>query len=257
MTVANTLYQLYSGFYFFMFWFWWLIILGWILLLKFLHKNWKVEAIIIEKRGDNLIKSNDRATRYTDVYTGVTGYRLQKAKDTIPIVNYDWVLHNVAVPTTLFDRIINFVRGNVGTIFLFRYGSRQYKPIKIKQGDQIKTIYKEIKDKKGNPVYVRIYKPFDPRDVLGVLDFEVIDWDNMNFMVQEQRASIERRKKKGDFWKGIVIPLMILAITALVCIVMIKFSFDYAASIRGSAKPANAPAEAPNIPVISNIVPGT
>lgn len=253
MAAIDVIYAIYSGFYFFMFWFWWAIILVGIFIMKFLYKNWKVEAVIIEKRGDNLIKSNDRAMRFIDPYTGVTGYRLQKAKDTIPVYNFDWVMHNAAVPTTFIEKLINLLRGNVGTIFLFRYGSKQYKPVKIKQGDKIKTVYKSVKSEKGEDVYVKIYKPFDPRDILGELDFEVVDWDNMNFMVQEQRASMERRKKKGDFWKQVVIPIMLLAITALVCIVMLKFSFDYAAQVRGSAPP-QAP---PKVPIIGDFVPGS
>jgi hypothetical protein len=250
MTFVDTIYSLYQGFYF-----WWVFILLGLLVGKLLWKAWKVDVVIIEKRGNNLIKSNDRATRYTDPYTGVTGYKLQKSKDTIPIVNYDWVLHNSSIPTTFIDKIINLLRGNVGTIFLFRYGSKQYKPIKITEGKNVKMKYQQVKDKKGNIIYVNVYKQFDPRNILGELDFEVVDWDNMNFMVQEQRASIERRKKKGDFWKGIVVPLMILAITALVCIVMIKFSFDYAASIRNDV-PANSQASAPNVPIIGDILPG-
>lgn len=256
MAAIDTIYAIYSGFYFFMFWFWWLIILGWILVMKFIYKNWKVEAVIIEKRGDNLIKSNDRACRYTDPYTGVTGYKLQKSKDTIPIVNFDWVLHNAVVPTTIFDKLINLLRGNVGTIFLFRYGSKQYKPIKVSQSGQTQIKYKEVKDEKGNSVFVQIYKPIDPRNIFGDLDFEVIDWDNMNFMVQEQRASIERRKKKADFWKGVLIPLAMMAITALICIIALKFSFDYAAEIRGASGSGQL-AEKPNIPLIGDIVPGS
>lgn len=256
MALVDTISSLYTTFYFFMFWFWWLIILGALMLFKLINKNWKVEAIIIEKRGKNLLKTNDRAARYTDPYTGVTGYKFQKSKDTIPIVNYDWVLHNVVVPNSFLERMINILRGTVGTIFVFRYGSKQYKPVKIKVGEKTKLTYKEIKDSKGNPIYIKIYKSFDPRNIFGDLDFEVIDWDNMNFMVQEQRASIERRKKKGDFWKQIAIPIIMIAVTALVCIMMLKFSFDYASEVRGSA-PTNTPATAPKVPIIGDIVPGT
>jgi len=254
MAGVDTIFALYQGFYFFMFWFWWTLPLLLLVVWKLIWKKWKVEVVIIEKRGDNLIKSNDRACRYTDPYTGVTGYKLQKSKDTIPIVNYDWVLHNAAVPTTLLDKIMNLLRGNVGTIFLFRYGSKQYKPIKIETKEGAKMSYEMVKDKQGKPIYINVYKPLDPRDIFGELNFEVVDWDNMNFMVQEQRASIERRKKKGDFWKAIVMPLMILAVTALVCIIMIKFSFDYASSIRGAE--IQQPATTPNIPVIGNAFSG-
>lgn len=259
MAAIDVVNSIYQGIAFAVLWFWWLFLLVWIFVMKFLYKNWKVEAVIIEKRGNNLIKSNDRATRYTDPYSGITGYRLQKAKDTIPIVNFDWVIHNVAVPTTFFERTVNLLRGNIGTIFLFRYGSRQYKPIKITKNGKTRIGYKESKDNEGNPVFVKVYEPIDPRKVMGSLDFEVIDWDNMNFMVQEQRASIERRRKKGEFWKGVLMPLAVLAITALICIVTLKFSFDYATSVRSSAggSAPNPTAEQPNIPIVGNIVPGT
>lgn len=237
---------------------WPFIILIWLFALKIKWKKWPVEAIIIEKRGSNLIKTNDRAGRYTDPYTGLTGYRLQKSKDTIPILNYDWVLHNVAVPTTLFERFVNLIRGNIGTIFLFRYGSKQYKPINIKGDKRTKVSYKEMKDNKGKSFFNKIYIPFDPRSKLGVLDFEVIDWDNMNFMVQEQRASIIRRQKKGEFMKQILIPMGIMIITALVCIVMIKFAFDYAVTLKSSPAPTpKEPVTKPNVPVVGDLIPGT
>jgi len=241
---------------------WPFFILIWLFALKIRWKNWPVDVVIIEKRGDNLIKTNDRAGKYTDPYTKVTGYRLQKSKDSIPVVNYDWVLHNVPLATTFFERIVNIIRPNIGTLFFFRYGSKQYKPIKIGEGKDVKEVFQEMKDKEGNLIYTKIYQQFDPRDKLGALDFEVVDWDNMNFMVQEQRASMERRQKKGEFLKQILIPLGIIAVAALVCIIMIKFSYDYAIQMKNTnpgsyAPPQNTPAEAPNIPVISDLIPGT
>ena len=239
---------------------WPFILLAWIFILKNKWKNWPVEAIIIEKRGDNLIKTSDRAGKYIDPYTKMTGYRLQKSKDSIPVVNYDWVLHHVPVATTFFERIVNLIRPNIGTLFFFRYGSKQYKPIKIREEKNVKITYQEFKDKDGNPIYNQIYQQFDPRDKLGALDFEVVDWDNMNFMVQEQRASMERRQKKGEFLKQILIPLGLMLVAALVCIIMIKFSYDYALEFKNS-NPSSystpSPAEVPNIPIINDLVPGT
>jgi hypothetical protein len=239
---------------------WPFIIILFIIILKIKWKNWPVDAVIIEKRGNNLIKSNDRAGKYKDPYTSLVGYKLQKSKDTLPVVNYEWLLVNVVQFTTIFDRLVHLIRGSVGTLFLFKYGSKQYKPMIIKVNGQSKLVYKEIKDKNNNPIIIKIYEQFDPRKQLGNLEFEVVDWDNMNFMVQEQRASIERRKKKSEFLKSILIPLGMAIVVGLVCIIMIKFSYDYAVTMANMGKSAQAqasqPATKPNIPIISDIIPG-
>jgi len=238
---------------------WPFIILGYLFLLKIIWKKWPVDVVIIERRGNNLIKTNDRAGKYIDSYTGITGYKLQKSKDTIPVINYDWVMHNVAVHNTIFDRLINLLRGNIGTLFLFRYGAKQYKPIYITHNNQRKMIWKQLKDKNNQPILLKVYEQFDPRKFLGALEFAVIDWDNMNFMVQEQRASFERRQKKGNFWKQVVVPLAIIIVTALVCIIMFKFSYDYAIALKGSSSsnlPEAPKATAPKVPIIGNLIPG-
>ncbi len=232
---------------------WPFILLLLLLILKIKWKNWPLEALIIERRGYNLVKTNDRIGKYTDPYTGLTGYKLQKAKETIPIVNFEWILHNINKNTTIFDWIIDKLRGNAGTIFLFKYGTKQYKPIWIKTAQGRKLIQREIKDKSGNPILIYIYEQFDPRKHLGALEFEVIDWDNMNFMVQEQRASFERRQKKKEFWKQVAIPLIALAVVTLLCIIMIKFSYDYAMAMKGSAP--TQPAQKPNVPIVSDLLP--
>lgn len=216
-------------------WTWPFIIIFWLIIMKVLHSKWPVEVIIIEKRGSNLVKTNDRAGRYTDPYTGVTGYKLKKAKDTVPVVNYEWVMHNNAIPTWLPDRLINILRGNIGTIFFFRYGSKQYKPIQITKSGKNTIVYREVKkDKDGKPILIKVYQPIDPRDKLGALDFDVIDWDNMNFMVQEQRASIVRRSKRSETWRQLIIPIAMLIVVSLVCIIAIKLSFDFASGVRSS-----------------------
>lgn len=258
MPALDTITQIIETLKFILIWFWWALILLWVGYCKVRWKNWPIEAIIYEKRGDNLVKTNDRAGRYIDPYTKITGYKLQKAGDTIPVVNFDAVLHNNAKHTTLFERFVNLIRGNAGTIHLFRYGSKQYKPIKISlpQGGE-KMEWKEVIGEDGQPVIIAVYKQLDPRSVLGSLDFEVVDWDNMNQMVLEWKASIERRQKSKEFWKQIVIPAIIIAATVIFSIVMIKFGYDYAVNIKGaSPKPANAPAEKPNIPVIGDLLPG-
>jgi hypothetical protein len=233
---------------------WPFIILFWIITLKLIWKKWPVDVVIIEKRGNNLVKTNDRAGKYTDKYTGLVGYKLQKLKDTIPVINYDWVLHNVVVNNTMFDRFVNLVRGNIGTLFFFKYGARQYKPVYIKLNDQRKLILRQIKNKNGSPILMSIYEQFDPRKHLGALDFEVIDWDNMNFMVQEQRASFERRQKKGEWVKQVLLPLVAFAVTALICLIMIKFSYDYAIAMKGSTPPTETKATQPNIPIVGDLI---
>ena len=221
-------------------------------------KKYPIDCVIFEKRGDNLIKTNDRVGRVDDKHAGISYYRLKKHKDTIPVYNYDWVIHNVSKPTNFLDKIVDILQGNIGTICLFKYGSKQYKPIKIEVKGELKTQFKEVKDNKGNPIWINVYQPFDPRDKLGALDFAVIDWDNMNFMVQEQRASIERRKNQAEFWKSIAIPAMAIGLTALVCIFMMKFSFDYAADLRGSTPAPKQPATAPDVPIAGDLfAPGT
>lgn len=237
---------------------WPFIILIWLIILKFKWKNWPVDVVIIEKRGDNLIKTNDRAGKFIDPYTKIVGYKLQKAKDTIPVINYDWVLVDVVVNNTLFDRFINIIRPTIGTIFLFRYGSRQYKPIQVTQNNQRKLVWKEIKNKNNESVVVSIYEQFDPRNYIGTLDFEVIDWDNMNFMVQEQRASFERRQKRSEFWKQIIVPIAMMVIAALVIIVMFKFSYDWSVGMANQFQQQQTkPAENKGLPIVKNLVPAS
>jgi hypothetical protein len=204
-------------------------------------KKWPIEAIIFEKRGNNLIVTNDRAGRI--MMDGFVHYKLLKTKDAIPIVNYDWVLHNVQKPTSFWEKLSNMLRATNGKIFLFRYGSKQYKPIKIELNGEVKEELELIKDKKGSPVLINVYRPVDPRKLFGELNFEVVDWDNMNFMVQEWKIAEERRKSSGDFWKQILLPLGALLVVAIICIFALKFSFDYADTVRtsGASQVQNTP----------------
>ena len=231
-----------------------LIILA-LLIFKIFLRKYPINVIIIEKRGNNLVSTNDRAGKYEDKYSGLTGYKLHKSKDTIPVINYDWVLVNNFKSTNFLEWIVKKLRDEVGTLFLFKYGAKQYKPVLVKKNGQVKTILKEIKDKNGQPVLMKVYEQFDPRNHLGTLDFEVIDWDNMNFMVQEQRASIERRKKKADFLKSILIPLGMALIVGLVCIIMIKFAADWSPPANAAPTTPEAPATKPNIPIIGDLLP--
>ena len=237
MTSALTsVLSFWDSLYGFIFYTWPLIFLVVLFGLKHKWKAFPLEAVIIEKRGDNLIKTNDRIGRKFDKLTNMTYYIMAKSRDTIPVLNYEWMLHNKALYTNFLEKIINLLRGNEGTIFLFRYGSKQYKPIKINENGIEEPKLIPIKNRKGNIIYSYQYSQFDPRKTLGRLNFDVIDWDNMNFMVQEQRASIERRKKKGDRLLQYLIPITIIAASVVVSIFILKFSLDAGQSIQGAAK---------------------
>jgi hypothetical protein len=242
-------------------WTWWLFIVGWLVALKVKWKSWPLEAIIIEKRGNNLVKTNDRAGKYSDKFTNITGYRLLKAKETIPVINFEWILHNNYKATSLLEKFVHMLRGDAGTIFFFKYGTKQYKPVYIKNNQKSKRLLNELKDKDGNSVIIKVYEQFDPRRHLGALDFEVVDWDNMNFMVQEQRASIIRRQKQGEWVKQYLIPILIIGATIIFCIIMIKYGYDFAMDLKTSSTsnnnpPAEQPATVPKIPIIGDLIPG-
>ncbi len=237
---------------------WPFMILIALLIAKLKGKNWPLEVIMIEKRGNNLIKTNDRAGMYDDKFTGLKGYKLLTTGDTLPVVEYDWILHNNFKPTIILDRLIKIIRPTVGTLFLYKYGSKQYKPIYTKINEKTKIELKEIKDADGNSILYENYNQFDPRGALESLEFEVVDWDNMNFMVQEMRASIERRRKKGEWMKTILIPMAALAVSAMISIIMIKFGYDSGIALShntGNPIPPQ-PATTPNIPGLGDVIPG-
>jgi hypothetical protein len=238
---------------------WPLAIVVWIVYVKMRNKGYPIEAVIIEKRGNNHIKTNDRVGKYVDKYTGLIGYKFMKSKDTIPVVDFDWILHNNRQDIGLADKIYNKLVPSSGTAFFYKYGSKQYKPVKVGEDENSKIEWEEVKDPKGNPITVSIIKPIDPRDKMAGLNFEVVDWDNMNFMVQEQRASIERRKKSSEFWKQVVIPAMIIGGAVVVVVIMMKFGYDFALNMKNSnmQSVAETPKDNtnPNIPVIGDLMP--
>jgi len=201
------------------------------------YSKYPIDVIIIEKRGDNLIKTNERAGKMEDKITSMTNYQLSKSKETMPVINFEWMLHNADKPLTIFDRIVSFLRPTIGTVFLFKYGSRQYKPINISQnkGTDNSLNLKALKNKDGSLIYQYMYKQFDPRWVLGVIDFEVVDWDNMNFMVQEQRASVMRRAKGLDWLKQLAVPAMMIAGAVIVGLFILKFSAESGAALQGGS----------------------
>lgn len=238
---------------------WWLAIILWLIVVWKRNGNYPIEAVIIEKRGNNHVKTNDRVGKYIDKYTGMIGYRFLKTKDTIPVVDFEWILHNSRADMGLTDKLYNKLWGNAGTAFFYKYGSKQYKPIKVGEDENSKIEWKEVTDDKGNPLKISIIQPIDPRDKMAGLDFEVVDWDNMNFMTQEQRASIERRKKSSEFWKQILIPAMLIGGAVVVVVIMMKFGYDFAMNMKAEVptQQTQAPAETtnPNIPIISDLVP--
>lgn len=237
-----------------------LLFAGWLVFLNFKWKKHPIEAIIIEKRDKNLIKTNDRLGRYEDKFSGMTGYYFLKNKDKIPIADLDWILHNVNVPTNIFERFVNLLRGTSGTIFLFKYGSKQYKPMKIGEGVNAKIELVEHRDNHGNSLFHYTYIPLDPRDKLRNIDFEVVDWDNMNFMTQEIRASIDRRKRQKDWMYTLGIPAIMIAGAALVALIMIKFGYDYATSFPSQTQTTNTQTTQQDVsnavPVIGSLIPG-
>lgn len=243
---------------------WDIVRYGWILFLIAIFVVWKIrwkrfplDVTIFEKRGSNIIKTNDRAGKFFEKSTGLTKYVLSKSKDPIPVPNYEWVLHANHLHTNFLERLVNLLRPTIGALVLFRYGTKQYKPIEIVENGIHKTVYKEVKDKDGNPVRVNYYEQLDPRDKLKMLDFRVVNWNNMNFIAQEMRTSQERRKKSSELWKQIILPLGMLVVTGLICIVMIKLASDHANSISGATNTNNQKAETPKIPVLDGILPAS
>lgn len=233
---------------------WPFVILFWIVACKLRWKHWPLEAIIIERRGDNLIKTYDRLGKYLDNFSGLTGYKLMKAGDTIPIINFDWILHNASKPTNILEKLVKILRPEMGTVFLFRYGSKQYKPLPATIDPNAPMEWETVKGEDGKDIIVARYQQHDPRGTLKAMTFEVVDWDNMNFMVQEMRTSFERRQKRSAWIKEIAIPLAMLAATALVCIIMIKFGFDYAQTAPRTVAPPTQ-ATTPDLPLVGNVLP--
>jgi hypothetical protein len=207
------------------------------------YEAYPVDVVVIEKRGANLTKTNERAGKKYDKDTSVSCYQLKKSKDTMPVFNFEWMLHNADKPMSIFEKIVSFLRPTIGTVFLFKYGSKQYKPIHPKTSDKTENQLKlkECKNVDGTSTYKYEYNQFDPRWVIDVLDFEVVDWDNMNFMVQEQRASIMRRAGGMDWMKQIAIPAMIIAGAVIAALFILKFSADAGASLRGGGGAAAQP----------------
>jgi len=237
-------------------WTWWALLIGGIWLLKKKYERHPIDCVIIEKRGDNLIKTNERAGKVENKITGVVSYQLSKSKETMPVINFEWMLHNADKHMNIFERIVTFLRPTIGTVFLFKYGSRQYKPINVKNNPQTENFLnlKALRKRDGSLIYQWMYEQFDPRWVLGVLDFEVVDWDNMNFMVQEQRASVMRRTKGMDWMKTIMVPAMMIAGAVIASIFILKFSAESGAQLSGGGGQAIDASERPDTGIIGGAI---
>lgn len=186
--------------------------------------KYPIDAIIFEKRGENLVCSTDALGLIKA--DELTKYRLKKNKETIPVLNYEWILSTKKKPMTFLERIANMLRGVQGTAFLFKYGSKQYKPIDVNiryNPHPPMSVLKEVKNKQGESVWINIYQQINPNK-LSNLNFDVIDWDNMNFMVQEQRSKMERWADKKAWLQQYFIPALIIGAAVLVFI----FSSYYA-----------------------------
>jgi hypothetical protein len=235
-------------------WSWWVFLIGGMFLMKKGYERYPIDCVILESRGKNIIKTNDRAGRKFDKETQVTNYQLKKSKDTMPVYNFEWMLHNADTHMSIFEKIVMFLRPTIGTVFLLKYGSKQYKPINITKGTSNKLELKEIKHTFGNSIFKYEYAQFDPRWPLQVLDFEVVDWDNMNFMVQEQRATMMRRAGGYDWLKQLVVPAMMIAGAVIIGLFILKFSADVGADLRGVG-PSNAQAD--TTPKPGGVISGT
>ena len=230
---------------------WWLIPLVTLFIYKKILSKYPIECVIYEKRGENLVYNRDVAGRFE---FPVTCYRLKKSGDTIPIPQYDWILQYTAKPTNIFEKLTNILSGKIGTITLFKYGSKQYKPINAKMGEE-KRRFKEVRDKNGLPVWITVYEPINVKKEMSRLDFEVIDWDDMNHMTQEIRASIQRRAQIKD-WLAKYGPIVSMALGAFILLICGYLGYDflmeagdhYATAAKGGA-PTPQPSPAENLPL--------
>ena len=239
---------------------WWLLPILFIFAYKSKLNKYPIDVVIYEKRGENLIKTSDMAGRFE---RPVSCYKLKNSKDSLPIPQYDLVLQCMDKPTNIPEKFINLLRGKIGSITLFKYDSKQYKPVRVKlDNGQVVEKLKLVTNNRGEPVYINVYEYINPKKAMSKLNFEVIDWDDINHMTQELRAIAVRR---SPLLEGLQKYFPIIAITLGILALII--AGYYYKEIIISAKPAgvaletqatqnNPPATAPNVPIISELIPG-
>jgi len=247
---------------------WWVIPVGALVIAKFKWGKFPLDAEILERRGDNIIVTNDRLGRIFEKETGHTNYILQKMRDTIDVVPFDCVLHYAYKPTNLLEWLINKLRPTVGKVHLLKYGSKQYKPIKVtstekglmaedENGNFIAV--KEMLDEKGQTVYHENLVPFNIRDHLGVMEFDVIDWDDVNTTLNEIENSRLRRIAKYDKFMKYLLPIAVIAVVGVLGIVFLYLTYDVSmetCKIAGQqAAETEPPMQAPLGNGSTNIVP--
>lgn len=212
---------------FFLYFSWWVIPIGFLIYGKIKWGRYPIEAIILETRGDNIIKTNDRIGKMHDKSSGHTTYLIQKMGDVIDVLPFETILHCVSKPTNFLEYIINKLRPTIGTVHLLKYGSKQYKPVKIVRDKETHvTGFETIKDKDGNDIVVNRVLPFDIRKHLGVIDFQIIDWDDVNTTMNEIENSRMRRIAKWDSWSKFLLPIAIIAMAVMLSIVIIYLTYD-------------------------------
>ena len=200
---------------------WWVIPVGFLIFAKVKWARFPIEAVILETRGDNIIKTNDRIGKHENKATGHTTYVIQKMGDVIDVLPFETILHCVYRPTNLLEYLINKLRPTIGTVHLLKYGSKQYKPVRItREKDTHVTGFETIKDKNGQDILVNRVLPFDIRKHLGVIDFQIIDWDDVNTTMNEIENSRLRRIAKWDTWAKFMLPIAIVAMAVILAIVI-------------------------------------
>lgn len=219
--------------------------------------KYPIEAIILERRENNLIASNDVVGKIDDKKTGLTSYRLKAAKETTQVVNYEWMVHRKLKATNMMEKAMNFLRPYEGTVFFFKYGSKQYKPINVRlPNGKITKEFKAVQDENGNPIFIEVLNQINPHKKLANIDFEVIDWDNINFMIQEQRATDQRRRAKNSWLSQYAVPLAMIGASAVILIIAMYFSVQLAKGAGAAASASQQQAQPAKVPVIGNIIPG-